>query len=168
MNSPQSLHEPHERFMRLAIRQAELARQLGDVPFGAVVVYEGQVIAAAHNSEHLETDITSHAETKAISAACHALGRRDLSGCTLYSSNEPCLMCATAAFYGCIPRIVYAVSRDDLPQFFRPRKIRIAELARDTSHPPQIIAGVCRAEAMALYAEMSSPFRVVPQYAPLS
>lgn len=158
----------HERFIRLAIRQAQLARQLGDVPFGAVVVYRGEVIAAAHNSEHLETDITCHAETKAMSAACHALGRRDLSGCTLYSSNEPCLMCATAAFYACIPRIVYAVSRDDLPQMFRPRKIRLAELARDTPRPPEIIAGVCRAEALELYANIAAPFRVVPQFSSLS
>jgi tRNA(Arg) A34 adenosine deaminase TadA len=154
----------HERFMRLAIRQAHLARQLGDVPFGAVVVYEGEVISAAHNSEHLDADITSHAETKAMSAACHALGRRDLSACTLYSSNEPCLMCATAAFYGCMPRIVYALSRDDLPGIFRPRKIRLAELAHDSSNPPEIIAGVCRIEALELYSDISSPFRVVPSF----
>lgn len=152
--------------MRFAIHQAHLARQLGDVPFGAVVVYEGEVIAAAHNSEHLDADITSHAETKAISAACHALGRRDLSACTLYASNEPCLMCATAAFYACMPRIVYALSRDDLPGVFRPRKIRLAELARDNSHPPEIIAGVCRAEALELYTDIKAPFRVIPKFTP--
>lgn len=149
--------------MRLAIRQAALARQRGDIPFGAVVVQDGgHIVALAHNSEHLEADVTLHAETKAVSLACRALGRRDLSDCTLYSSNEPCLMCSTAIFAACMPRIVYALSRDDLPHAFRPRRIRLAQVAADTPHPPQIIAGVLRDEALPLFDGITIPFHVEP------
>jgi tRNA(Arg) A34 adenosine deaminase TadA len=156
-----------EHFMRIAIQQAALARRNGDVPFGAVVVQGGQIIVAAPNSEQFDIDVTSHAEAKAISLACRALGRRDLSDCTLYSSNELCPMCAGAAFIACIPRIVYALSRDDLPHLFRPRSIRLAELAADTQHAPEIIPGVLRHEALPLWNSIDAPFRVDPKFVTL-
>jgi len=161
------MNNQDQRFMRIAIGQAALARQHGDVPFGAVITRGNDVIAVAYNSEHMDTDVTLHAETKAISRACRALGRRDLSDCFLYSSNELCLMCATAAFSACISRIVYALSRDDLPALFRPRKIRIAEVALDTQHAPEIVSGVLRDEAMLVYEGMTIPFRVRPKYTAL-
>ncbi len=153
----------HEPFLQLALDQAALARRQGDVPFGAVVVQDGgRIIAITHNSEHLETDVTLHAETKAVSLACRTLGRRDLSDSTLYCSSEPCLMCATAIFSACIPRIVYALSRDDLPHAFRPRRIRLAQVAADTPHPPEIIVGLLRDQALGLFDGITMPFRVEP------
>jgi tRNA(adenine34) deaminase len=153
-----------EQFMRLALEQAALARQNGDMPFGAVVVRGAEVVVAIPNSEHFDIDVTSHAETKAISLACRALGRRDLSDCTLYSSNELCQMCAGAAFIACIPRIVYALSRDDLPHLFRPRSIRLEHLAADSQHGPEIVAGILRAEALPLFDGITAPFRVEPAF----
>jgi tRNA(Arg) A34 adenosine deaminase TadA len=153
--------------MRMAIHQATLARQLGDVPFGAVVARGNNLVVATHNSEHLETDVTLHAETKAVSLACRTLKRRDLSDCVLYSTNEPCLMCATAVFSACMPKVVYALSRDDLPHVFRPRNIRLAQIARDTQHAPEIVSGVLREEALGLFDKIKTPFRVRPRFVQL-
>jgi tRNA(Arg) A34 adenosine deaminase TadA len=161
------MNDQDERFMRMAIRQATVARQLGDVPFGAVIARGDELIVATHNSEHLETDVTLHAETKAVSFACRALGRRDLSDCVLYSTNEPCLMCATAVFSACMPRVVYALSRDDLPHVFRPRNIRLAQIVHDTQHAPEIVSGLLREEALSLFDDINTPFRVRPGYVQL-
>jgi tRNA(Arg) A34 adenosine deaminase TadA len=157
------MRELDEKFIRIALEQAALARGNGDVPFGAVVVRDGQVVIATPNRELIDIDITAHAETKAISLASRILGRRDLSDCTLYASNEPCLMCGTAVLYSCIPRVVYALSRDDLPHLFRPRAIRFEQLAADTTRPPEIVTGVLRDEALSLYDGISEPFRPIPE-----
>jgi tRNA(adenine34) deaminase len=153
-----------EHFMRLALEQAALAKHHGDMPFGAVIVRDGQVVVATPNREIIDIDVTAHAETKAISLASRVLGRRDLSDCTLYSSNEPCLMCAAAVLNACMPRVVYALSRDDLPHLFRPRAIRLEQLRADATHQPAIVPGVLRAEALKLYDDVSEPFRAVPKY----
>jgi tRNA(adenine34) deaminase len=158
------MRELDEQFIRIALEQAALARKHGDVPFGAVVVRDGQAVIAQPNREHLDIDITAHAETKAISLASRILGRRDLSDCTLYASNEPCLMCGTAVLYSCIPRVVYALSRDDLPHLFRPRAIRFEQLARDTTRPPEIVTGILRDEALKLYDGITDPFRPIPEF----
>lgn len=150
--------------MRIAISQAAKARQLGDVPFGAVITRGREVIVVAHNSEHLDTDVTLHAETMAVSRACRALGRRDLSDCVLYSTIEPCVMCASAVFSAFIPRVVYALSRDDFPRVFRPRQIRLAQLVEDTQHTPEVITGVLRDEAFGLFDDIQAPFRVRPHF----
>lgn len=153
-----------ERFMRLAIQQAVLARESGDIPFGAVIVQGGEVLVAAHNREHLDLDVTAHAETNAVREACRSLGRRDLSDCVIYATNEPCLMCGGAIFTACMPRVVYALSRDDLPHAFRPRNIRLAQMAADLRYTPEIVTGVLRDEALALYDGIQDPFRVTPRH----
>jgi len=73
-------------------------------------------------------------------------------------------MCGTAVLYSCIPRVVYALSRDDLPHLFRPRAIRFEQLALDTTRPPEIISGILRDEALKLYDNINEPFRPVPQF----
>jgi tRNA(Arg) A34 adenosine deaminase TadA len=152
----------HERFMALAIEQAAAARRAGDAPIGAVIIRGDQCIAAAHNTEIIDNDVTNHAETTAISRACRRLGRRDLSDCTLYSSNEPCNMCGAAALFACIPRIVYALSRDDLPQVFRPRRVRLEHLLPDAQQPVEIVAGISREEAIINWSTVNRPIRVTP------
>jgi tRNA(Arg) A34 adenosine deaminase TadA len=82
--------------MRRAIELSEASVAAGQTPFGAVIVREGEVLAATHNSVWRETDSTAHAEIKAIRAAEARLGRVDLAGCVLYSSCEPCPMCLAA------------------------------------------------------------------------
>ena len=84
----------HEQFMREAMAQAELAREAGDVPVGAVIVCDGKIIARAHNEREQLGDPTAHAEMLAMRRAAKALGRRRLGGCTMYVTLEPCPMCA--------------------------------------------------------------------------
>lgn len=84
----------HERWMRLALAEAEAALAAGDVPVGAVVVRGGEVIARAGNRREARHDPTGHAELLALRQAAGALGARRLFGCTLYVTLEPCPMCA--------------------------------------------------------------------------
>ena len=86
----------HEQMMDKALEQAKLALLCGDVPVGAVVVYEGNIIACAHNEREKTGDPTAHAEVLALRRAAEALHRRRLEGCTLYVTLEPCPMCAGA------------------------------------------------------------------------
>lgn len=96
-----------ERFMRLALEQAELAAQIGEVPIGAVVVCDGKVVAAAHNRRETDADPSAHAEFSALVAAARRLGRWRLTGCTVYVTLEPCLMCAGLMVNARIDRCVY-------------------------------------------------------------
>ena len=99
-------------FMRLALAQAELASELGEVPVGAVIVdsASGEVIASAHNLRETEQSATAHAEVLAIEAACKRRGGWRLSGCTLYVTLEPCPMCAGALINSRIDRVVFGAS----------------------------------------------------------
>lgn len=99
-----------ERFMREAIAEAQAAAREGEVPIGAVVVYEGKVIARAHNRRELDEDPSAHAEFAAMVAAARALGRWRLTGCTVYVTLEPCCMCAGLMVNGRIDRCVYGAA----------------------------------------------------------
>ncbi len=96
--------------MEKAIRQAQKATQLGDVPIGAVVVREAEIIAAAHNRRIIDADPTAHAEILAIRAAAEALGDWRLCGCTLVVTLEPCCMCAGAIVLARLDRVVYGAT----------------------------------------------------------
>ena len=95
-------------FMRLALEQAEGARRHDDVPIGAVVVRNDEVIAAAGNERELRADPTAHAEVLALQAASQKLGSWRLEDTTLYVTLEPCPMCAGAIVLARVPRLVYA------------------------------------------------------------
>lgn len=97
-------------FMRQAIREAMNAFDQDEVPVGAVVVANGQIIARAHNLTERLHDVTAHAEMQAITAASNALGAKYLPDCTLYVTLEPCTMCAGALFWSQIGRVVYGAS----------------------------------------------------------
>ncbi len=94
--------------MRLALAQAALAADAGEVPVGAVVVKDGEVVAAAHNRPRETCDPTAHAEVLAIRAAAQALGRERLDDCDLWVTLEPCAMCAGAIVHARIARVYYA------------------------------------------------------------
>ena len=100
----------HQRFMREALDQAAQAARLGEVPVGAVIVRDGQVIAAAHNRRELDNDPTAHAEILAIRAAAQKLGAWRLAGCSLYVTIEPCAMCAGAIVLARLPMLVYGAA----------------------------------------------------------
>ena len=95
-----------ERWMRRALTEAQMAYDRGEVPVGAIVVANNQLIASAHNMTETLNDVTAHAEMQAITAAANALGGKYLVGCTLYVTLEPCLMCAGALSWAQIGRIV--------------------------------------------------------------
>jgi tRNA(adenine34) deaminase len=93
--------------MKQALLEARKAYEQGEVPVGAVVVCNKQIIARAHNQTELLNDVTAHAEMLAITAATNALGGKYLSECTLYVSLEPCPMCAGAIAWAQLGRLVY-------------------------------------------------------------
>ena len=90
------MEKTDEYFMRLALKEAEMALSENEIPIGAVIVANGKVIARAHNQTETLHDVTAHAEMLAITAAANQLGGKYLSGCTLYVTVEPCVMCAGA------------------------------------------------------------------------
>jgi tRNA(adenine34) deaminase len=96
--------------MELALQQARLAGQAGDVPVGAVIAREGKLIASAFNRRIIDADPTAHAEMLAIRAAAGALGDWRLEGCTLAATLEPCCMCAGAIVLARIARLVYGAA----------------------------------------------------------
>nr|WP_035101718.1 tRNA adenosine(34) deaminase TadA [Enorma massiliensis] len=105
-----SLGGPDERFMREALVEAHAAAAEGEVPIGAVVVYEGEIIARAHNRRELDEDPSAHAEFSAMVAAARALGRWRLTGCTVYVTLEPCVMCAGLMVNARVTRCVYGAA----------------------------------------------------------
>jgi tRNA(adenine34) deaminase len=96
-----------ERFMRLAIAEAERALEHDDVPIGAVVVHAGEVVGAGHNERERRQDPTAHAEVIALRAAAAALGSWRVLDSTLVVTLEPCAMCAGAIVLARVPRVVY-------------------------------------------------------------
>ena len=96
-----------ETYMRMALDEARLAAAEGEVPIGAVVVCDGQVVARAHNRRELDHDPSAHAEFAAMVKASQALGRWRLTGCTVYVTVEPCLMCAGLMVNSRVDRCVY-------------------------------------------------------------
>ena len=95
-------------FMQLAIEEARKAEALGEVPIGAVIVKNGEVIARSHNLRETSQNAVTHAELTAIQDACEAVGSWRLEETTLYVTLEPCPMCAGAILQSRIPRVVYA------------------------------------------------------------
>ena len=99
-----------EKYMRLALNEAQKAFDSDEVPVGAVIIAGGRVVGRGHNLVETLTDVTAHAEMQAITAAASALGGKYLQDCTLYVTVEPCVMCAGALAWSQIGRIVYGAA----------------------------------------------------------
>lgn len=99
-----------EYFMKMALQEAQLAFEKGEIPVGAVVVSNQQVIAKSHNLTELLCDVTAHAEIQAISSAANYIGGKYLKDCTLFVTLEPCQMCAGALYWSQITRVVFGAS----------------------------------------------------------
>ncbi|SEU03347.1 tRNA adenosine(34) deaminase TadA [Lacrimispora sphenoides] len=95
-----------EKYMRTAIKQAEKAGAIGEVPIGCIIVYEDKIIARGYNRRTIDKNVLSHAEINAIRKACRKIGDWRLEGCTMYVTLEPCPMCAGAIVQARIPRVV--------------------------------------------------------------
>ena len=137
----------HERWMRQALREAEAAAAAGEVPVGALVVREGQLLGRGHNQVESLHDATAHAEILALGAASERLGEWRLAGATLYVTLEPCLMCSGALLLGRVERLVYGAPD--------PRAGAVVSTARTLQgnpyrHPVEVVGGVLADECGAL------------------
>lgn len=125
---------PDEFFMAEALREANEALKLDEVPIGAVIVHNGRIIGRGHNLTETLKDVTAHAEMQAFTAAANYSGGKYLTDCTLYVTIEPCVMCAGASYWTQISRIVYGA--DDPQRGFSQIKQRIV-------HPrTEVVKGV--------------------------
>ena len=97
-------------YMKLAYQEAIKAKDIDEVPIGAIIVKDDCVIASAYNQKESKRDVTAHAEMLAIQKACKILGTWHLDGCTLYSTLEPCMMCSGAIIQSRIAKVVYGAS----------------------------------------------------------
>ena len=118
--------------MRKALMEAEAAFREGEIPIGAVVVCQDRIIARAHNLTETLNDVTAHAEMQAITAAANELGGKYLTGCPLYVTVEPCIMCAGALGWSQIPRVVYGC---------RDEKRGYSDYAPQAMHPKCTVTG---------------------------
>ncbi len=132
-------------YMQKALQEAELAMEMGEVPVGAVVVCNNQIIGKGHNLTETLNDVTAHAEIQAITAAANRLGGKYLKNCTLYVTVEPCVMCAGAIGWAQVDRVVYGASDDKRGfQTFAPKAM----------HPKTIIeSGIMADECAKLMKE---------------
>ena len=134
-----------EYYMKLALKQAQMAFEKDEVPVGAVVVYRDHIIAQTHNLTETLNDVTAHAEMQAITAAANALGGKYLDVCTLYATVEPCVMCAGAIGWSQMGRVVYGATDP---------KRGFAVFAPKAMHPKtEVVSGVLADECGALMKE---------------
>jgi tRNA(adenine34) deaminase len=127
-------------WMKKALELASEAEKLGEVPVGALVVCDGQVVAEAYNRKETDNDPLGHAEIYALQRAAKNLNRWRLTGCTLYVTLEPCVMCAGAIVHSRIDRVVYAATD---PKAGAVHSIMNVLTHDNLNHSPQVTAGVC-------------------------
>lgn len=137
-----SASEADVAFMREAMALAAMAEDIDEVPVGALIVKDGEIIAKAYNTRETSKCATHHAEILAIEEACRTLGGWRLPGCTLYVTMEPCAMCAGAIINARIPRVVYGAP--DLRFGAFGSLINLAEVP--LNHKPEILGGVLQEE----------------------
>ncbi|MEP7163462.1 MAG: nucleoside deaminase [Ferruginibacter sp.] len=131
-----------EQYMQQAIREAQKAFDIDEVPVGAIVVMNDSIIAKAHNQVELLNDSTAHAEILALTTAYNSLGSKYLPDATLYVTVEPCLMCSGALYWSKIGRIVFGAYDDK-------NGYRKTTGANNPFHPKTIIAGGVMADECA-------------------
>lgn len=133
-----------EYFMKMALQEAEIARELDEVPVGCIIVFNDRVIARGHNLTEQLNDVTAHAEMQAITSAANFLGGKYLIDCTMYVTLEPCLMCAGALAWSQISKVVIG-ARDEKRGFIN-KNIQL--------HPKtEIITGILENECSAIVKE---------------
>jgi len=143
-----------EQFMRMAIATARAGMARGQTPFGAVIVKHGEVISDVHNVVWKTTDITAHAEVHAIREACKKLNTIDLSGCTIYSTCEPCPMCFSAIHWAKIDRIVFGARIEDAEEAgFNELSISNEEMKEKGNSPVALTTDFMREENRRVFQE---------------
>src|SRR6187397_2430909 len=150
MSASRGFFPRDEYFMRLALREAERALEHDDVPIGAVLVHEGEVVAAARNERELRGDPTAHAEVLALREASARLGTWRLLDTVLYVTLEPCAMCAGAIVLGRVPRVVYGTVD---PKAGAAGSVLDVLAEPRLNHRPEVTGGVLAPECSALLVE---------------
>jgi tRNA(adenine34) deaminase len=140
----------HEKFMRLALALAEQARDAGEVPIGAVLVLDDDVIGEGFNRPISSQDPTAHAEIVAMRAAAKAVSNYRLTGTTMYVTVEPCLMCVGAMVHARIGLVVYGAAE---PKAGALQSMTRAHELAGLNHRLQVIDGVLAEESRALLQE---------------
>ena len=146
----------HEPWMKLALREAQRAVDRGDVPVGALIIHENEIIGRGYNQIEQLKDPTAHAEMIAITAAANHLGSQRLENCTLYVTLEPCPMCAGAIVLARIPTLVFGSY--DSKAGACGTLYNIVEDAR-LNHQVHVIGGICDAESRTMLKEFFSKVR---------
>ena len=154
-----SYQQRDAHWMHQALLEAKKAAALGEIPVGAVIVRDEQVIARAHNRRELNQDAMAHAEVLCIQQACRVLNSWRLSGCTLYVTLEPCPMCSGAIINSRLDRVVYG-AKDD--------KAGCAGSVADLfvmpfNHTPVIRSGILEEECAAVLSEFFETLRKKPE-----
>ncbi|MEY8880532.1 nucleoside deaminase [Donghicola sp. XS_ASV15] len=142
--------------MQIALTEAEAAAARGEIPVGAVLLQDGEVVAQAGNRTRELNDPTAHAEVLVIREACRVLGQERLTGCDLYVTLEPCPMCAAAISNARIGRLYYGASD--------PKSGGVGQGPRIFSHPqchhaPEVYDGIDEARSAALLADFFAKLR---------
>ncbi|GGC87278.1 nucleoside deaminase [Enterococcus wangshanyuanii] len=141
-------------FMRQALELAEDAAKRGNEPFGALLVKDNEVIMTGENRIHTENDPTYHAELGLIRDFCTTEKLSDLREYTLYTSCEPCCMCAGAMVWSCLGRMVYSLSHDELATIAGFNiMIGSEEIFLRSPNRPQVVSGVLKEEAVPIYQD---------------
>ncbi|MBR5484920.1 MAG: tRNA adenosine(34) deaminase TadA [Oscillospiraceae bacterium] len=148
-----------EIFMRAAIEEGKKAAAMGEVPIGAVIVKNNEIIAVGHNLRETEKNALCHAEISAINAACRVLGGWRLENCTLYVTLEPCPMCSGAIINSRISRVVYGAADEKAGCCGS-----VANLfAMPFNHRPVLESGVLEQECRELLQEFFAQLRLKRQ-----
>ena len=129
--------EQNEKFMRLAIEEAKKSSE--PLKCGVVIVKDGKVIAKTYNSQRLSKDSSAHAEIKAVGIAGHVVGNKNLKGCDIYCTCEPCLMCVSAITFAKIEKLFYGVSLPDVSPVDKRIDISIDDFLEKSPHKFKVI-----------------------------
>lgn len=155
------MFNPQNRFMVAAIREAKIARKKNNYPIGAIIELDGVIIAKSPNMSRTLNDPTRHAELEAIRSAIKKTGKKFLNGCVLYTTHEPCPMCAAACVWARLMGVVFGANLQDMINFskkngneqWRWRTIRInsTEVFAKTCHKVKVKGGIMRKECVELF-----------------
>ncbi len=138
----------HKKFMLLAIEEAKRSAQ--SIGCGVVIVMNGRVIAKTHNTQSITNNATAHAEINAIAKAGSVLGRKDLEGCEIYCTCEPCPMCLSAIIFAKIPKLLYGTSMKETFPDNLPITLTTEELLTHSSHKLTLLGGYMKEECSVL------------------
>ncbi|MFZ7131596.1 MAG: nucleoside deaminase [Eubacteriales bacterium] len=144
-----------KNFMMMALEQARIAKEYGEVPVGSVIVKESYVLARAYNQVEMKNDPTAHAEILAIKDAVRYINNWRLTGCTLYVTLEPCLMCMGAILNARIKRVVYALGDNSKGAVAS----KIDLMRNPLFKSIEIYGGFCEEESAALFKDFFNKIR---------